>query len=149
MTFREAVVTDIPQIQIVRHSVKENALSNPELITDKLCEEYLTVRGKGWVCETENGIVGFAIVDLKGHNVWALFIKPEYEGKGIGKKLHKMMLDWYFEQTTETLWLGTSFNTRAETFYRMQGWTEAGLHGTEEIRLEMSCNNWKAKNKND
>lgn len=143
MIFREALITDIPQIQIVRHTVKENVLSNPALVTDKDCEEYLFVRGKGWVCETDNQLVGFAIADLQDHNVWALFLRPEYEGKGIGKKLHNRMLDWYFSQTAETLWLGTAFNTRAETFYRMQGWTEAGLHGTKEMKFEMSYNNWK------
>ncbi len=51
MIFREAQVNDIHQMQIVRHSVKENILSNPALVTDKDCEEFITVRGKGWVCE--------------------------------------------------------------------------------------------------
>lgn len=93
MIFREAVLKDISQIQIVRHSVKENMLSNPALVTDKDCEEFITVRGKGWVCETDNAIVGFAIVDLKENNIWALFVKPGYEKKQIGKKLQALMLD--------------------------------------------------------
>ena len=145
MIFREAMIGDIPQIQIVRNSVKENMLSNPALVPDSDCEEYMTVRGKGWVCETAGQIVGFAIVDLKEHNIWALFIQPEYEEKGIGKKLHNIMLDWYFSQTQQTVWLGTAFNTRAEKFYRMQGWREAGMHGTKEIRFEMSWPDWESK----
>lgn len=144
MIFREALITDIPGIQIVRHTVKENVLSNPALVTDQDCEDYLFVRGKGWVCEANNQLVGFAIADLQDHNVWALFLRPEYEGKGIGRRLHNLMLDWYFNQTKETLWLGTAFNTRAETFYRMQGWKEAGMHGTKEIKFEMSYDDWKA-----
>ncbi len=36
------------------------------------------------------------------------------------------MLDWYFGQTPETLWLSTSPGTRAERFYRTAGWQEAG-----------------------
>jgi GNAT superfamily N-acetyltransferase len=149
MIFREASITDISQIQIVRHTVKENVLSNPALVTDKDCEEYLMVKGKGWVCEDDNQLIGFAIVDLQDHNVWALFLRPEYEGKGIGKKLHNLMLDWYFSQTKETLWLGTAFNTRAEKFYRMQGWQEAGMHGTKETKFEMTYGDWQAKNKNE
>ncbi len=145
MIFREAVISDIPEIQIVRHSVKENVLSNPNLVTDEDCAAYLTIRGKGWVCEMDNQIVGFAIADLKEHNVWALFLRPEYEGKGIGKRLHNIMLDWYFQQTKKTIWLGTAPNTRAETFYRMQGWTEAGMHGTKEIKFEMTFDNWKGQ----
>jgi hypothetical protein len=73
MTFREAKVSDIPQMQVVRHSVKENVLSDPALVTEKDYEEFLTVRGKGWVCETDNQTVGFVIVDLKENNVWLYF----------------------------------------------------------------------------
>ena len=40
--------------------------------------------GKGWVCEIENRIVGFAIVDVVAHNVWALFVQPGFDGIGIG-----------------------------------------------------------------
>ena len=105
---------------------------------DNECEEFLTVRGKGWVCEIENEIVGFSIVDLKDHNIWALFLRPEFEKKGIGRKLHDIMLDWYFEQTKTNVWLGTSPFTRAETFYRKAGWKEIGTHGKDEIKFEMT-----------
>src|SRR5262245_56278178 len=114
MIFRVAEIDDIPQIQIVRHAVKENVLSNPALVTDDDCREFLTDRGKGWVCEIDKNIVGFAIADLKDDSIWALFIDPRYEGKGIGKKLHHLMLDWYFSQNKESVWLGTSPNSRAE-----------------------------------
>jgi hypothetical protein len=64
---------------VVRHSVKENILSDPALVTNKDCEDYITVRGKGWVCEIDHSVIGFAIADLKENNIWALFLKPEYE----------------------------------------------------------------------
>ena len=142
MIFREAVINDIKQIQVVRNSVKENVLSNPSLVTDKDCEEYMTIRGKGWVCEIEDQIVGFAIADLKENNIWALFIDPQFERKGIGRELHRMMLDWYFSQSRETVWLGTAFNTRAEKFYRSAGWKEVGTHGSKEIKFEMTYDEW-------
>ena len=145
MLIREAKIEDIKQIQVVRNSVKENILSNPNLVTDKDCEEFLFERGKGWVCEIDNEIVGFSIVDLKENNIWALFLDPNFEKKGIGRKLHNIMLDWYFTQTTETVWLGTSFNTRAESFYRKSGWKEIGLHGNKEIKFEMTFENWTSK----
>ena len=142
MIFREAEIKDIPQIQFVRHAVKENRLSDPALVPDEDVEEYMIKRGKGWVCETENDIVGFAIVDLIENNVWALFILPEFEAMGIGKKLHCIMMDWYFVHTQEKIWLGTEPNSRAEKFYRMQGWTEVGLHGKGEIKFEMNYKTW-------
>jgi GNAT superfamily N-acetyltransferase len=146
MLFREALVEDIGQIQIVRNSVKENTLSDLSLVTDKDCEDYITRRGKGWVCLIENSIVGFAIVDLRDHNIWALFIQPGYEGKGIGRKLHDDMIDWYFNQTNTAIWLGTAPNTRAEKFYRRAGWKENGIHGKGEIKFEMAAGDWR-KNK--
>lgn len=143
MIFREANIDDIRQIQVVRNAVKENTLSHPSLVTDQDCMEFLTNRGKGWVCEIDSRIVGFAIADLMENNIWALFLDPEFEKKGIGQKLHKIMLDWYFEQTKQTVWLGTAFNTRAELFYRKAGWIEVGMHGTKEIKFEMSYELWK------
>ena len=146
MIIRQAAVSDIPQIQVVRNSVKENILSNPALVTDKDCVSYLTERGKGWVCEVDDLIVGFAIADLQDHNVWALFLLPKFEGKGIGKKLHDLMLEWYFNQTKETIWLSTGFDTRAEGFYRIQGWKEVGKYGTDELKFEMTYTDWQKRN---
>lgn len=145
MTYREAQFADIEQIMKVRFSVKENVLSNPDLVTDQDCEEFLFERGKGWVCDVDGRIAGFSIVDLKDHNIWALFMDPEFEKMGIGRKLHDLMLDWYFTQTNEKVWLGTSPNTRAEGFYRKAGWQETGMHG-HEIKFEMTYNDW-LKNK--
>lgn len=142
MKIRKAILSDIPQIQIVRNSVKENTLSNPNLVTNEDCEEFLFERGKGWVCEIENQIVGFSIVDLLDNNIWALFLHPDFEKMGIGKKLHDIMLDWYFDQTKTTVWLGTLPKTRAESFYRKAGWKEIGLHGKNEIKFEMTYQNW-------
>lgn len=71
---REAKVGDITQILLVRNSVKENRLSIPNSVTVDDCATYLTERGKGWVCEINTEIVGFSIVDLQDHNIWALFL---------------------------------------------------------------------------
>ncbi|HNR20656.1 MAG TPA: GNAT family N-acetyltransferase [Bacteroidia bacterium] len=142
MFIREAVVKDISQIQIVRNSVKENMLSNPALVTDADCEEFITRRGKGWVCEVDNQVVGFAIADLKEHNIWALFLKPEFEGKGIGRRLHDIMMDWYFSQTKNKVWLSTTPGTRAEKFYKDSGWTPVGMYGKGEVKFEMTFDEW-------
>lgn len=145
MIFRKAKVEDIKQIQIVRNSVNENTLSDPNLVTDDDCKEFITKRGKGWVCEINNEIIGFAIVDLKQKNVWALFLKPTFEKQGIGRQLHRLMLDWYFKKTKDTIWLGTATLSRAESFYRKAGWVEVGTHGADEIKFEMTYDGWMEK----
>jgi len=146
MTFREAQLTDIPQMSAIRLAVKENVLSNPALVTQKDYEEYLTLRGKGWVCEIDGCVVGFAIGDLVKNNVWALFIHPDHEGKGIGKALLSLLLTWYFAQTNETIWLSTAPNSRATAFYRRFGWTETGITQTREIRFALNVEQWAVGN---
>src|SRR3954470_24786972 len=114
MLYREAIISDIPAIQVVRHSVKENVLSDPALVTDKDCEDYLFSRGKGWVCEVDGIIVGFSIADLVDDNIWALFVHPDHEKKGIGRELHDRMLNWYFAREKQKVWLSTAPDSRAE-----------------------------------
>ena len=147
MHFREATIQDITALQIVRRSVKENVLNNPLLVTDADVERYLTVEGKGWLCEIDQVVAGFAIIDSVKNNIWALFVHPQYEKKGIGKKLQETMLDWHFNQHNDTLWLSTSPGTRAETFYRKTGWTDAGMLKNGERKFEMKAHDWRNRNK--
>jgi ribosomal protein S18 acetylase RimI-like enzyme len=142
MTFREAKITDIESYMLVRMAVKENILSNPSLVTKQDNIDYITTNGKGWVCEIDNNIVGFSIVGLKQRNVWALFVHPDFEKKGIGGKLHDLMMEWYFNQTTEKIWLGTEQNSYAKIFYKKRGWEEVGLHGNDETKFEMTYDYW-------
>jgi len=143
MNFREATIQDIPQMHTIRIAVKENILPDPSMIKEEDYANFLTVRGKGWVCEIEKEIVGFAIIDLKEKNIWALFVHPVHERKGVGKRLQQIMLDWYFENNDETVWLGTSPGTRAESFYRRSGWRDVGRRANGEIKFEMAKKEWK------
>lgn len=143
MFLREATPADIPQLSLIRLAVQENRLSNPGLVTEQDYHEYLTTRGKGWAALVDDQVVGFAIVDCIDHNVWALFMQPGFEGRGIGKKLHDQMLDWYFSQTDAAIWLGTAPGTRAEHFYRAAGWEDKGLRPNGERKFEMMAGQWK------
>jgi GNAT superfamily N-acetyltransferase len=142
MIYREAAISDIPQLQLIRNAVNENVLNNPALVQHMDYVEYLTERGKGWVCEKDGIIIGFAIADLKDNNIWALFVHPYHEQLGVGKALHAMMLNWYFNQQKQMVWLSTGADTRAEKFYRLQGWKETGLYGKGEIKFEMRKEDW-------
>ena len=147
MIFREAKVSDIEQMHSVRLAVLENVLVNLSLVTEELYIQLITTNGKGWVCVKDSEIIAFAIVDSIKKNVWALFVHPTYEAKGIGKTIHNMMLDWYFSQEENTLWLSTDAKTRADNFYRKFGWQEVMRFGKNEIKFEMSAKTWK-KNSN-
>lgn len=142
MIYREATIADIPGMHTVRVSVQENRLSDPTLITPAEYETFITQKGKGWVYETDNQIAGFAIADLEGHNIWALFVHPSFEKQGIGRRLHHTMLRWYFAQTQRTIWLSTAPGTRAAGFYPIAGWKEAGSYGKNEMKFEMTYEDW-------
>ncbi len=143
ITFREATISDIPGLHAVRMSVHENILSNLSLATPEDYTRTLTKEGKGWVCESDSTIVGFAIVDTVKKNVWALFVHPQYEGTGIGSRLHKLLLEWYFSQDKEKLWLSTDADTRADRFYRKAGWKEVMRFAKNEVKFEMTYDEWK------
>lgn len=91
-------------------------------------------------------MVGFSIIDLIEKRVWALFVDPEFSEKGIGKELHRLMIDWYFQQTLDNSRLGTTPNTRAEKFYSLQGWKEVGVFLDGEIKFELRYADWKKYN---
>lgn len=146
MIIKEAIPDNIAEMQRVRNAVKQNMLSDPALVTDVAVKDYISRRGKGWVCEVDSVIIGFGIADLQDNNIWALFVHPDFEGRGIGRKLHDEMLDWYFSQTDKPVWLGTEPGTRAESFYRKKGWKEIGYHGKGEIKFEMTADQWAAHN---
>ncbi|RYY99121.1 MAG: GNAT family N-acetyltransferase [Chitinophagaceae bacterium] len=143
MRFRSALPSDITGMQVVRRSVRENALSDPGLVRDADYLPFLGIDGTAWVALHGDTVVGFSIADVPGQNIWALFVFPEYEGRGIGKELHRLLMDGYFAQTHRTVWLSTAYNTRAEAFYRLRGWTDSGAHNAIERRFEMTAEDWR------
>ncbi|WBA42001.1 GNAT family N-acetyltransferase [Hymenobacter canadensis] len=147
MVFRPAHLSDIPGMSVVRLAVTENALRDPALITPADYADYLVQRGRGWVAADEEfgRIVGFAVVDLQQHSVWALFVHPDFDQQGIGKELHRLLLDGYFAHTNMPISLSTEPGTRAEHFYRRQGWQETGSITSGEVRFELSQTAWQQR----
>jgi GNAT superfamily N-acetyltransferase len=141
-SIRLATTDDIAQMHRVRVSVLENRLSNPALVRPDDYRSMLVQHGRGWVCEVDGRIVGFAIGDLSRSNIWALFVEPEFERRGIGRRLHDAMLEWMFAAGARNVWLGTQKGSRAEGFYRAAGWRGAGDQPNGEVRYEMSRDEW-------
>jgi GNAT superfamily N-acetyltransferase len=146
MRVRAATVDDVPGMHRVRMSVRENQLADPALIQPHDYEALLTERGRGWVAELDGRIAGFAVADGDRCNVWALFVDPEAEGQGIGRRLHDAMMEWFFASAgAGRVWLGTDPDTRAERFYRAAGWRYAGREPNGEARYEMPREAWAAR----
>jgi GNAT superfamily N-acetyltransferase len=138
MRIREATVDDIPQMHCIRMRVRENVLTDPASIQPHHYRSLLEAGGRGWVAELDDHIVGFAVADVERAQVWALFVDPDREGLGIGRRLHDTMLGWLFDRGLERAWLTTTRGTRAERFYRAAGWRESGVDASGEVRFEMT-----------
>lgn len=143
MIVREATSNDIPRMHEIRMRVKENALSDPLLVTEKDYPAFITGINKGWVAISDSQIIGFAIVDAEHSNIWALFVDPGSESCGAGQRLQRTMLDWYFAHYTRELWLSTSPQTRAERFYNLSGWKNSGMLKNGEVKFVMDIAQWK------
>lgn len=135
MRIRAARAADIGAMHALRGRVIENALSDPRRVTEDSYRPYLA-RGGAWVAETDRGLAGFAILDLPGGTVWALFVAPESEGTGIGRALHARLIEGAARHGLTRLSLTTAPGTRAERFYTDAGWTRTGTTPTGELSFE-------------
>lgn len=138
LKFREATQADIPAMSAIRLSVTENRLSDPARVTLQMYEDYLERLGKSWVCEVDGVIAGFASADKVDGSIWALFVSPEHEGEGIGKRLLALMADYLFTQGHDKIDLSTSADTRADTFYASQGWERGKMKNDVEVNYSLA-----------
>jgi GNAT superfamily N-acetyltransferase len=136
VSVREATSDDVFAMHEIRLSVLENVLSDPNKITPAHYRRYLGKFAKSWVFVEASQIVGFAAADAKSGNVWALFVRPGHERRGIGRHLHDEMMNWLFATGCDRAWLTTGRSTRAEHFYLSAGWTPVETTPTGEIVLE-------------
>lgn len=134
---RQAVRSDIPAMHAVRLSVQENVLASAE-VSEASYIPAIEATGRGWVMVEDNEVmVGFAIGNSVTGNIWALFVRPECEGRGYGRALQSAMLSWLFAQGVARAWLNTQPGTRAQRFYEKSGWSPTGMLASGEVAFEM------------
>ncbi len=138
---REAGGADMPGIARVRTSVRENLLTTEQLaqrgITNASVAASLLVDRKGWVAERRTEIVAFCMADRADPSIFALFVLPEYEGRGLGSRLLDLALQWLWDNGAELVWLTTSPDTRAARFYARRGWVPVGIVPGGDMRFEL------------
>ena len=120
----------------VRLAVRENRLTST-VITERDYIPAIESTGRGWVMDCGGQIVAFAVGNSHTGNIWALFVDPDHEGRGYGRRLHDAMVNWLWSQGLSRLWLTTTAATRAERFYKAAGWRETGRADDGELRFEL------------
>ena len=134
---RRAAYTDIERIMEIRHSVRENRLSDPNSVTAADCVAFID-RAEMWVWIEDGRVQGFSAGDPSNGTIWALFVDPAFEGRGIGRTLLALACATVRSAGYETVWLNTDAGTRAERFYRINGWVSVGQSSKGELIFERS-----------
>ena len=122
---RQATEADIPEMMALRLSVRENRLLDPSQVTVEDCRRYVT-RGNMWVWDEDGALLGISAANGDTGWIWALFVRPEHEGRGIGRALFTAACDALIAAGFRALQLSTDPDTRAARFYRAAGWRETG-----------------------
>src|SRR5258706_4991186 len=117
---RRADRDDWPRIHEIRSAVQENRLSDPRLVTDEDMAWFTDNPGI-WLWEDQGRIAGFSAGDTRDGSVWALFVDPAREGRGVGRALLQAALNALRHAGHNTATLSTGPGTRAEQFYRRAG----------------------------
>jgi len=134
---RRAALADVPELNRLRLTVRENMLTDPSAVTEAMTAEAISVTGRGWVAADSRDILGFSIANSRNRSIWALFVAPLHEGKGIGSALLDEAVQWLWSEGQDPIWLGTDPGTRAEVFYRARGWRESGTRSNGEILFKL------------
>ena len=141
---RLATLADIPALFEVRTSVQENHLDlaqlaergvTPASTASMLADSQVRV---SVVEEERTGVVAFSMADARTGSLFALFVRPEAQGRGYGRALLAAAEAWLFGEGWETIWLQTAEEShfRAHSLYRRAGWTPAGPADHGDVRYE-------------
>ena len=130
---RLAIPSDIPRILEIRDSVGDNLMSDPNAVTEAGVAGFIDSRAL-WVWQEVDGLVtGFSAGDARDGSIWALFVAPGHEGKGVGRALLKRVCDGLREGGHPVAILAAEPGTRAERHYRADGWTVTGTNQKGEL----------------
>ncbi len=135
MLLRPALLEDIPAMHALRLGVRENKLTDPSKVTKADYERRLAQPAASWVAEVAGAIAGFAVADFPSRSVWALFVQPGFEGRGIGRSLLRQVTQSLEAAGPGTIHLSTAAGTRAERLYAAAGWTRLGQLPNGEIHF--------------
>lgn len=98
----------------IKYLQRENALSDIR-------------QGGGIKCVTHSKAVGVVLPIFSPEPlVAALYVMPEYQNKGIGKKLLNMALSWFKDKGATEVYLETDPGSLAEKLYKKLGWQYVG-----------------------
>lgn len=135
LTLRRALLADIDRLAEIRAAVRENVLSDPLSVTRDDYVWFVT-NTRVWIAEDQGGILGFSASDPRDGTIWALFVDPSHQGRGIGPQLLDLACRDLRADGHNRARLGTDPGTRADRLYRRLGWHNLGRDAQGEENFE-------------
>ena len=139
---RPAGSADVPDLFRIRTSVAENAMTMAELAAEGITPASIAAmlesgQAAAWLAFRCGRAAGFAMARREQGDVFALFVLPEHEGRGIGGALLGQAERWLADQGVAEPWLctGAEPGLRAPGFYRAMGWQAAGRMPDGQLRF--------------
>ncbi|MGB5870039.1 MAG: GNAT family N-acetyltransferase [Albidovulum sp.] len=140
---RPMVPEDVEATLAMRARTRENAMTLAELeaeygITPQSAAEALRTTQKGWLCEHDGKVAGFAIGDCATGEVVVLAVLPDYEGQGFGKSLLEHVHAALRAAGHDTIWLWANPDPamRAAGFYARMGYHMTQEVGADSVKLQ-------------
>jgi GNAT superfamily N-acetyltransferase len=137
-SIRRARDEDHARITEIRNAVTENKLGEASgTLVDR---DYPWFRDNPgiWLWEENGTVLGFSATDTRDGSIWALFVAPGHERRGIGQALFEKALEVLRQNGHRTAWLTTEPGSRAERVYRAAGWKVIGTSPKGELIFHSS-----------
>jgi GNAT superfamily N-acetyltransferase len=137
-SIRQARDEDHARITEIRNAVTENKLGEASrALVDR---DYPWFRDNPgiWLWRENGTVLGFSAADTRDGSIWALFVAPGHERRGIGRALFEKALEVLRQDGHRTAWLTTEPGSRAEGFYRAAGWKVIGTSPKGELIFHSS-----------
>jgi GNAT superfamily N-acetyltransferase len=130
---RKATRADRPRIFEVRSAVRENKLGAASVSKVEATADWIFENATFWVWEEAGVVQGFSVADPRDGSIFGLFVHPDWEGRGLGRALLPLACQDLREAGFAEATLTTGAGTRAERFYRENGWVETGRQEDGQI----------------
>ncbi|WP_296325260.1 GNAT family N-acetyltransferase [Reyranella sp.] len=117
----------------MRLAVRENQLSAASVSKVETTADWIFENATFWVWEEAGAVQGFSVADPRDGTIFGLFIHPDYEGRGLGRALLPLACEDLRAAGFAEAILTTGAGTRAERFYRLNGWEETGRQEDGQI----------------
>ena len=146
---RDATPHDVDAMFDVRGAVNENRASREQLaargITEDVVRAALESELKAWVAEVDARVIAFSMADTRRGCMWALFVKPAYQRRGLGSRLLERATASLFSQGFRRIFLTTDTSTSAYRFYVNRHWVDVGPTARGDVRFELEVAAWNAQ----